>query len=391
MMPVQQFKTDVEAMVIGGGPAGAAAACHLARQGRTIAVLEQSVAPQHKVCGEFLSQEAAGYLQELEIEPESLGAMPVHGVRLSAGKRIIATDLPFPAWSITRQRLDEELLMKAARCGAQVLRGHRVESLDYLRGVWSATLSERPPIQARDAFLATGKHDLRGHKRPQRVQDDFVAFKMYWRVSPLQQNLLHGWVELFLFPGGYAGLQLTEDFDANLCLLIRRKVLHRCNNDWSALLGWIMQYSEPLAERLDGATPLLARPLAISSIPFGLLRSRSDAGLWLLGDQAAVIPSFSGDGISIALHSAKAASVLYGNSGTPGSLAQLLHRQLRRPFFWAGLIGKLMTAVPDLAVLAEMWPKCLGYIAAQTRIPQMFTPEQNAVRQPAPRNRGGRE
>ena len=36
------------------------------------------------------------------------------------------------------------------------------------------------------AFLATGKHDLRGRKRPPGLQDDLVAFKQHWRLSPGQ-------------------------------------------------------------------------------------------------------------------------------------------------------------------------------------------------------------
>jgi menaquinone-9 beta-reductase len=364
-------KPEVEAIVIGGGPAGAAVACHLARQGRETVLIEQSAVSQHKVCGEFISHEASRYLDDLGLNLERLGAVPIHGVRLSTRRRVAATELPFPAWSLTRRRLDEELLAQAVIDGVQVLRGERVETLENSSGVWSAAFPGGATKRARAAFLATGKHDLRGYRRPRGMHDDFVGFKMYWRLSPLQQRGLHGWVEIFLFTGGYAGLQLTEDFEANLCLLIHRRELRYCDNDWSRILARIMRFSEPLAARLDGATPLLARPLAISSIPFGLLRPNTDIGPWFLGDQAAVIPSFSGDGISIALHSAKVASVLYGNGRTPDLLAQMLNRQLRRPIAFAGVFSKLMTASPDIVALARFWPQSLRIVASQTRIPQV--------------------
>lgn len=369
-MRTQSKTADVEVMVIGGGPAGAAAACHLAKMGRATAVIEQHAIPQHKVCGEFLSHEALRYLDELEIDVKSLGAVPIHGVRLSTREHVAAVELPFPACSLTRCKLDEELLRRATSRSVHVLRGQRVESLEDSDGVWSATRTDGTRIQARAAFLATGKHDLRGFRRPERTGLDFVAFKMYWHLSPLQLSLLQGWVEVFLFPGGYAGLQLTEDSKANLCLLVHRKALHRCHNDWPSLLAWISQYSAPLAERLAGATPLLSRPLALSSIPYGLLRERSDTGLWLLGDQTAVTPSFSGEGISIALHSAKVASALYTSGRTPDSLAALLSQQLRHPIAVAGALANLMMAAPALAVLARIWPRSLRYIAEQTRIPQ---------------------
>ena len=53
------------------------------------------------------------------------------------------------------------------------------------------------------------------------------------------------------------------------------------------------------------AEPLLARPLTISGVPYGFLAPpRPDDPVFRLGDQAAVIPSFCGDGMAIALHSA---------------------------------------------------------------------------------------
>lgn len=358
-----------EVSVIGGGPAGAAAACHLARMGRAVTLIEQNASPRHKVCGEFLSHEAIRYLAELEVDLDRLGARPIHGVRLAARRRLAAADLPFPALSLTRRRLDEALLDRAVACGAQVHRGRRVEALEHADGAWSARLADGSTIESRAAFLATGKHDLRGHPRPASMQGNCVAFKMYWQLSPSQQDLLQGWVEVFLFPGGYAGLLLTEDSAANLCLLVRREVLSRCQNDWSSLLAWILRHSEPLAERLDGATPFLPRPLAIYSIPYGLLRSESEDGLWLLGDQTAVIPSFAGDGISIALHSARVAGNLYCEGETPGLLAHRLHRQLRGPMRCAGALAAAMMAAPAAAAFTRMWPRSLRYIAQLTRLP----------------------
>ena len=371
IMLIRHSQFGVEAIVIGGGPSGSAVASLLARQGRSVEMIEQSPTAEHKVCGEFISHEASQYLCQLGIDLEGLGALPIHGVRLSARRRIAACSLPFPALSITRRSLDEQLILQAAKNGVRVLRGHRVETLQSSRGAWSAVLSDGTIRSAPAAFLATGKHDLRGYRRPSGTQNEFVAFKMYFRLSPIQQKLLYGWVELFLFPGGYAGLQLTEGLEANLCLLIHRRALHRCRNDWATMIEWMTRFSEPLAERLDGAKPLLERPLAISLKPYGLLQPSSDSGLWFLGDQAAVIPSFCGDGISIALHSAKVASELYERGGTPDLLAYQLHRQLRRQIALAGLLAKLMSIAPELANLARLWPGLLRQLAMQTRIPEV--------------------
>ena len=162
-------------------------------------------------------------------------------------------------------------------------------------------------LSARDAFLATGKHDLRGWKRPPGRQNDLVAFKMHWRVSAAQTAALAASIELFLFPGGYAGLELVESGIANLCLVVRRRHLALLDNRWDLLLSTLRSDFLTLHQRLAGAQACWDRPLAVASIPYGYVRSRG-IGPWCLGDQAAVISSFSGDGIAIALHSARLAA-----------------------------------------------------------------------------------
>jgi hypothetical protein len=46
---------------------------------------------------------------------------------------------------------------------------------------WIAELDDGSRLAAVDAFLATGKHDLRGWKRAPGRQIDLIAFKLHWR------------------------------------------------------------------------------------------------------------------------------------------------------------------------------------------------------------------
>jgi len=362
---------QAEALVIGGGVAGAAVAARLARAGRAVVLIERRAGAHDKVCGEFVSSEAALYLRDLNIDLERLGAVQISTVWLYAGNKAVAAQLPFPALSLSRRVLDEALVCAASTSGAAVLRGRAVRSLQSIDGQWIARLEDGQTLSGAEAFLATGKHDLKGWKRPQGVQGDLVAFKMHYRLRAEQIAALRSNVELYLYPGGYAGLELVEDGIANLCLVIRMRHFATLNHSWESLISALRSDLLPLQQRLAGSDPCWTRPLAISSIPYGYVKRLAD-GPWHLGDQAAVIPSFSGDGISIALHSARLAAEYYlGGKSTSqfqGRLARDIGEQVRR----ATLISRMLVHPTGQALalaLARMFPDLLRVVAHYTRIP----------------------
>ena len=363
-----------DAVVAGGGLAGSAVAIDLARAGRSVVLLEREAGPHDKVCGEFLSFEAGHYLARLGIAPEALGAVPLSAVRLVQGHRPVRAKLPFSATSLSRRVLDEALLERAKCASADVRRGVRVKSLEPENGHWRASVDLGEPIMARAAFLATGKHDLKDLKRGPGRQGDLIGFKMYWRLSPEQARDLDGHVELALFPGGYAGLQPVEGGRANLCLLVRRREFADLENSWEALLAKIKATCPHLAQRLEGAEPALAKPLAISSIPYGYVFDGADGDtipLWRLGDRAAVIPSFSGDGMSIALHSARLAAHHFLAGSTPHAFQTHLANDVRRQIARSTRVSQALVTPwgqRGAATLARLVPPILANTASLTRI-----------------------
>lgn len=358
----------VDALILGGGPAGATLGALLARAGRNVEILEKTSTPHDKVCGEFLSHEAVHYLRALGIDPAGLGAAAVSNVRLARGGVIGEYGLPFTGISLTRRVLDEALLNHARDAGAMVTRGSGVESLERSGAGWTARLADGDRRYASAAFLATGKHDLRGWGRPAGKQSDLVAFKMYFRTAGGCDAASVARVEIVLFAGGYAGLLFFPDGTMNVCLLIQRSALRRCGGRWSGVVQHLQGCSRYLADYLEGAEAVLAKPLALSSIPYGYICERAPDGLWRLGDQAAVIPSFSGDGISIALHSAHVAAEHYLAGGTADAFQQLLCGQLRRPVRTATSISRLMIHTPALSTAMRLRPQILGEITRRTRI-----------------------
>jgi flavin-dependent dehydrogenase len=359
-----------EVVIAGGGPAGSAAAIELARSGCSVVLIERESQPQHKVCGEFLSHEALKYLRLLGLGVEGVGAVAIRSVRLACQGGVGEAVLPFAAMSLTRRRLDEELLRQAEGAGARVLRGCRVQAIEREGDGWCAVIDRAGSVSAGAAFLATGKHDLRGRARPKGKQSDLVAFKTYWRLAPEQAAALEGHVELMLYRGGYAGLMPVEEGAANLCCLVERAELQRLGGRWEHLLAAMQEDCGLLRERLRGGEAVLEKPLAISAIPYGYVREDSD-GLWALGDQAAVIPSFTGDGMSIALHSGCLAAAMYLRGETAERFQGQLRRELSRQVGLATRLSRGLVWRPSRSVLmgaVGVWPGVLGVVARSTRI-----------------------
>jgi flavin-dependent dehydrogenase len=239
--------------------------------------------------------------------------------------------------------------------------------------MWQVTLDDGATREAATVFLATGKHDLRGHRRP----DDphrWVAFKMYYRLSAEQTAELAGASELMLYPGGYGGIQPVEDGMANLSCVVQQRYLPAMMggaNRWESFVAKMQKDCPHLGVRLAGAEPLLEKPLAITHIPYGYIRRTTEEGLYCVGDQAAVIPSFTGDGMSIALHTARCAVAAYV-AGEPAPVFQAklrsaLRTQMRMAEFAAnGMNNAVARAV--LPFCLRVWPGVMRVTARLTRV-----------------------
>lgn len=369
-MRVAGATVSADAVVIGGGLAGSSVAIDLAQAGRSVVLLEQTVKPHDKVCGEFLSRETLHYLARLGVDVDALGAVAIDRVRLVARTFQAEVALPFAARSLTRRLLDEAMLQRAQACGAQVMRGSYVTTLKSECNLFAVGVRDAATERARCAVLATGKHDLHGARRSGGGHNDLVAFKMYYHLAAQQHAALAGSVELLLFQDGYAGLQQVEEGSANLCLLVTAARLRACGGRWDLLMEHMQSSSPALAHRLSGAVPLLDKPLALSSIPYGFQRSDASDGVWRVGDQAAVIPSFCGDGMAIALHSAAhaAGAMLAGDSAT--RYQQTLAQQLRPGMVLATSLSRQLVRRPYVAQALRVWPGLLARIALATRVPQ---------------------
>jgi flavin-dependent dehydrogenase len=356
-------------VIVGGGPAGCAAAIELARAGREVTLIERTSTAADKVCGDFLSAEAIKRIEALGVS--LTGAAPIGALRLIHRRRSAVTRLPFAAYGLSRRVLDEALLRQAMAAGATVLRGHRVSAIAAAGTSLRIRTGAPGPIAADAVFLATGKHELRGNARC--AHGSLVGLKMYYRLDTAQRLGLSGHIELMLLRGGYAGLQLVESGRAVLCLALDPARLRSVGGRWAGLLDAVIDDCPALGDRLAGAQALLERPLAVANLPYGYLYrapGQSSPRLFRLGDQAAVIPSLTGTGVGLAVASGRLAARTWldgaGSDRYHRRLAVGLRRQMR--FAMAVHTASLSPAIqPWICALCRTWPGLMRIAAAATR------------------------
>ncbi|MGB3723348.1 MAG: FAD-dependent monooxygenase [Pacificimonas sp.] len=342
-------------LVIGGGPAGAMLAAGLATRGKDVTLLERSSGPHHKVCGEFLSWEAGRMLRQAGVDVDALKGAPIDRLRLVKGVRQAETRLPGTATGISRDRLDEALLVHAAARGADIRRGVHVKALED----GGARLDDDSVLAAGCVWLATGKRDLRGAKRDpsgQKVTDGMIGFKLHLQLAESDAAAIASTIELHHFSGGYAGLQPIDLGRANLCLLADGEV---AADGWDGVLTHLERFAPRLSERLARAHPLYDRPLAISRVPYGYI-AQDEGQILRIGDQLAVIHSFTGDGMAIAIASGIAA----GAGTSQAGLRKLVRPPVRRAAWGYGLLAGGGWPL-DLVMRA---PALAGFAARLTRV-----------------------
>ena len=360
-----------DAIVVGAGPAGSAAAIGLARAGAKPLLLDRARETGDALCGGFLSWQTLARLDALGIDRAALGGQSVRFVRLFAGEQKSETGLPGAAMGVSRRRLDGLLQAAAVAAGAGLERGVH------------ATTLESGAIQTRDGasltapalFLAAGKHGFRGFARePGEWQrgDPVMGLRLRLPAHPALARILGDAVELHLFDRGYAGLVRQEDGSGNLCLAVHKSRLDEAGGAPVALLRALGGVLPHLGERLAHAD--WSRDVdAIGHVPYGWRTAETEPGLFRLGDQAGVIPSLAGEGMGLALASAEAAVAAWRHGG--GEAAPAFQRRLAaamtRPFGLANLVWRLgenRHTAGAVTRAASHFPSLVRIISQATRI-----------------------
>ena len=293
-------------IVIGGGLAGLVSSILLVRKGLHVTLIEEKKYPFHRVCGEYVSNEVIPFLKKNGLFPEELKPAKITQFHLTSPS---GTSLKMPldlgGFGISRYAFDQWLFDRA-----------RSEGVDFHWGrVTSVKFEENFTAKTKDEFeihadLAIGAFGKRSHldkglnREFTQKSYPYVGVKYHLRTAEADGEA----IALHNFKDGYCGISRVEDDKFNLCYLTHRDNLKRFGSiptmEHNVLSG------NPFLRRLfDNSEFLFDKPEVINEISF-YPKEPVFNHILMAGDSAGMIAPLCGNGMAMAIHSAKLLSEL---------------------------------------------------------------------------------
>lgn len=346
-----------DALIVGGGPAGAAAAQLLARAGWSVALAEKSEFPRKKVCGEYLSPTNYALFRRLGVLEEfrARAGPEVRRVELVVKSTTVAAAMPrfrgaLGEWgrALGRDTLDALLVERARAAGAEVWQpsaavdirrdGPRFVSRLQAKATKEETEVESAFVVAAHGSWGVGPLPTQAQKQTPRASDLF-AFKTHFRGARLPADVMN----MLVFPGGYAGMVNSDAGLLSYSFCLRRELLEEVRRGADArhpadsAQDYILRECDGVRRVLEGAEREGAW-LSTGPLRPGL-RRRHDRGLFAVGNSAGEAHPTIADGISMALQSAwllaRRLGARRGPAPTPAELeraGRLYDRDWRKAF-----------------------------------------------------------
>ncbi|WP_350285762.1 NAD(P)/FAD-dependent oxidoreductase [uncultured Croceitalea sp.] len=297
------MKYDV--VIIGGGLAGLTAAIHLAKHETRVVVIEKNDYPNHKVCGEYVSNEVKPYLQHLGFDVDQQTSISIDTLAVSTRSgKTVTTKLPLGGFGISRYAFDSTLHTIAKAQGVDFIHD-TVIATGFYTDRFQIETTKGSQLEVPLVIGAFGKRSILDRKLDRafsRQKSPWLGVKCHYQLDDFPEHL----VALHNFEGGYGGLSKTETGAVNFCYLTKFESFQQCSNiaDFNER---VVAKNPVLAKFLKTAVPLFEKPLSIAQISFAK-KFPVEQHMLMCGDSAGLIHPLCGNGMAMAIHAAKIAA-----------------------------------------------------------------------------------
>lgn len=297
------METNFDVLIIGGGLAGLTAAIHLSQKKLKVVLVEKSSFPRHKVCGEYISNEILPYLKWLGVDVLELQPTNISKFKFTTQKgKTAEAKLPLGGFGISRYALDKFLYQKALANNCSLLK-ENVTNVSFTDDIFNITTSEQN-ITAKIVLGAFGKRS----NIDQILDRNFFHKKSPWLAvkAHYSGNFDDTLVALHNFEGGYCGVSKVESNVINICYITDYATFKKYKNIEEYQQN-ILYKNQHLKFIFENSTLLFEKPLTISQISFDEKKAVENHVI-MIGDTAGLIHPLCGNGMAMAMHSAKIAS-----------------------------------------------------------------------------------
>ena len=352
-------KNDV--IIAGGGLAGLIAAIHLSKAGLKVTLFEKHSYPQHKVCGEYISNEVIPYLQSLGADPSALRPTTINKFQFSSTSgKLISAPLPMGGFGLSRYAFDHFLMQKAQENGCIIIKD-TVLHIDFKGNELEVHTAGNGILNAPVVLGAYGKRTALDNKldRPFMKQPSpWLAVKAHYS-GPFDENM----VALHHFNGGYCGVSKVENDRINICYLSDYDTFKKYRSIESFQEKVLFKNSH-LKALFENCTIEFDAPLSIGQISFEKKEAVKNHVL-MIGDAAGLIHPLCGNGMAMAIHSAKicAEQVINFSIHKNGSREDMeqQYRQLWQYHFKNRMqMGRILSTLLRKEILADFMTSSLA-------------------------------
>lgn len=299
------MKTNPDVVIIGGGLAGLTGAIHLSKKGLKVTLIEKSDYPRHKVCGEYISNEILPYLLWLGVDVLQLKPTNISKFEFTTQNgKIAKTTLPLGGFGVSRFALDNFLYQKALENGCTII-NETVTDVSFDNNTFTVT-TQNQVLPSKIVLGAFGKRS----NLDQVLSRDFITKKSPWLAvkAHFSGDFPDDVVGLHNFKGGYCGVSKVENNVINICYLADYATFKKYKNidDYQQN---VLYKNKHLKNVFENSNPVFEKPLTISQISFDK-KLPVENHVLMIGDTAGLIHPMCGNGMAMAIHSAKIASEL---------------------------------------------------------------------------------
>jgi flavin-dependent dehydrogenase len=304
-------KTDYDVAIIGGGLAGLSMSILLAQKGHRVILFEKEKYPFHKVCGEYISMESWNFIKGLGLNLDELQLPIIKNLIVSAPNGInLKSTLDLGGFGISRYLMDNQLKQIAEKCGVKICEGTKINEVTMSNNIFTLKYNGAELMAAVVAagFGKKSNLDVKWNRnftqKKTNKLNNYIGVKYH-----IESDFPADTIALHNFENGYCGISKVENNIYCLCYMTTAKNLQNNGGSIKAMEENVL-YQNPFLQKIfTQSSFLFSSPVTISQISFEK-KSQVENHVLMIGDAAGMVTPLCGNGMSMAMHSAKISAKL---------------------------------------------------------------------------------